>query len=220
MWATLLETLIQCDESKNNSKCHRFPLPPNSFYFSRVWIPSGQILKKIRSLKKIYHGLPYTKIDVDVFWLWLPTHAPWWCVKREKLHTTYLSHHWEASHMARDTATMSHALESHFLSVMLSWNPCAVLILCTSSHSALPPKVKIYKTTSNFVPLSWIAASMGHSLTGCDKAWCYLWLSAQFLQKTSFLTAFYIFWDYHLTMVPLLPFSLSNPLCFHALFNH
>lgn len=114
MWATLLETLIQCDESKNNSKWHSFPLPPNSFYFSHVWIPSGQILKKIRILKKIYHGLPYTKIDVDVFWLWLPTHAPWWCVKREKLHTTYLSHHWEASHMTRDTATMSHTLESHF----------------------------------------------------------------------------------------------------------
>lgn len=131
------------------------------------------------------HGLPYPKVAVDVFCsgcgcpLMLPGGVSH--VKSCTRHTFPITEK-QATWLAMLPPCLTR-WKAIFHSVMLSWNPCAVRILYTSTHSALPPKVKFYKTISYFVPFSWIAASMGHILIRFDKAWCYLWIPSRFLQK-------------------------------------
>lgn len=138
-----------------------FSLSSNSSHFSHVLIPLRPI-KKNQIWRKILkdHGLPYPKIPVDVFWLWCQLspsggvpqvkRCTWRTFSSTVKHVTWLS-------MLPSCLTRCKAV-FHF--VMLSWNPCAVLILYTPRHIALPPKMKFYKTISNFVPFFWIAASM------------------------------------------------------------
>lgn len=198
-----------------------FPYLPTPFIFLMYGFLWGKFFKKDLNLEENIkdHGLPYPKVAVDVFWLWLPTHAPWWCVTREKLHTTYLSHHWEASHMTCDTATMSHTLKNHFplcdafLESMCCSHPLHINPQCLATQSEI--------LQDHFQFCSIFLDSCLHG-TYLNKMWQGLVLPvdtisvpAEDIVSYDFLK----FWDYHLTIVPLL-FSLSNPPCFNALFKH